>query len=1125
MFIRYNEIGGSMKRLVSCADIRRSHHPSPVRKNGSSMSALLSYGILWVCLLTTSIAFGQNAELSGKVTDDSGATIPAAKIEFVNEQTKTALSILTDRAGFYYIAVPPGGYSISVSAQGFKTQNRIGVKIDVGQASTLDFPLQVGSAQETVNVSSTTQELQTSFSVGNVVTDAEIERLPVNGRNYTTLELLMPGAGDISKSQNDGTDSGTNLFSINGQRPQDNNYLLDGIENDFFHKSSPGGSPPFDSIAEFRVATDNSAEYGRSVGAAVSLLTKSGSDRFHGSVYEYLRNDELDANNYFSNFEGLGRTPLHQNLFGASLGGPLYPLTKLSRLRKTFFFVNYDGLRKSQADTLISTVPTQDERNGNFAALGHKIYDPLTSTYNASGKVIRQQFSNNQIPSNRLDPAALAYLSLVPLPNRTGIASNYVNNQSLRDTHDIFVGRVDHSFNDANSVFFRVMNQSVLQTTPQSNPNFSEQTQFNVLNLALGWTSILSPTSILQVHLGYDLPSGPDFTRNTLGVTGTQFLSQNNINLFSLGTLYNFIPTITATGDFSIAESGGTDIDEIYQVSVDYEREFGRTSWKSGFSIVPRKYFHSSSSSLTGSATFNQSLTNSASDSTSGSSTASFLLDYPSSVSRGQGNGIENGRQIYTAYYTQLHRRVTDRLTVDAGLRYEFFPPIVERDNHFGTLWVHNDPSSGVLEGTLLWAGINPLPDLVTGVVNGPPNRAGFGRALEETDYNNLAPRLGAAFRINDKTIVRGGAGVYYNSTFFQESQDKSGFYPYNSQQTFTANSSLLPNLHLEDAGPSYTDTSAIGGYAQVPTNRTPYSYQYNLFVQRDIAYGITTEIGYVGSQNRKQIGYVYFNTAPVPGPGSVQPRRLLPAYGDVLKGANDFSSNYNALQIQAKKRYHDGLDFTANYTYSRSLDYQSSLAEFKTQNPFNMRADYSRSSFDLTHVFDVSYVYDLPFGRGRKYAGDLPRFTDAFLGGWSLEGITRLETGPPDNATSGQDRANVGTSVQRPDLVGRPNDGPKTIHQWFNTSAFVLPAQYTFGSAGAYIVQAPGLKSWDLAIYKSFSIVEHQVLDFRAEAFDFPNLTNFSDPNTGLASTSFGTITSTRIANRQLQLSLRYSF
>jgi len=1083
------------------------------------LSTVSRYLLFSLFVLASAAAVAQNASFTGAVSDATGARIPSATVIFKSDQTGVVLRFLADEAGFYIAAVPPGSYTVSVSAAGFETLQRLGVPVDVAQSTTLNYTLKPGNRDDTVTVNSTSEVLQTSSSVGNVVTGEEIARLPVNGRNYTTLELLMPGAGDISEAQSDGTISGTNLYSINGQRTQDNNYLLDGIENDFFHKSSPGGSPPLDSIAEFRVATDNAAEYGRSVGAAVSLVTKSGTASLHGSVYEYLRNDDFDANNFFSNYEGLGRTPLHQNFFGVAIGGPLYPLTRYGSLRKTFFFLNYDGLRKDQAQTSISTVPTEDERNGDFSALGRNIYDPLTSTYNSAGDIIRQQFQGNVIPSNRLDPAAKAYLALLPLPNRSGIANNYVNEQPLTNNHDIYVGRIDHSFNDNNSVFFRVLNQSVEQTTPQDTPFFSELTQFNVLNLALGWTSTLSQRSILQVHLGYDLPNGPDFTRNTLGLTGTPFLTQNNIQLFALGTLYNFIPSITATGDWSISESGGTSIDEIYQATADYEHTFGRADWKSGFAFIPRKYFHSSSSSLTGTATFNQSLTNSAIDSTSGSSTASFLLDYPSSVSRGEGNGVDNARQIYTAYYTQYHRQVNNRITFDAGIGYLFFPPVYERDNEFGTLLVqYNAPAAGQAQGTLLWAGNNPI----TGA---GPQRGGFGRTLEMTDYNNWAPRLGAALRLDDHTVVRSGIGAYYNSTFFQESQDKSGFYPYNSQQTFTANSALIPTLQLEDPGPSYTDTTAIGGYAQVPTNRTPYSWQYNLFVEREVAHGVTAEMGYVGSQNRKQIGYVYFNTAPVPGPGAVQTRRLLPAYGDLEKGDNDFGSNYNSLQMQAKKRYNSGLEFTANYTWGRSLDYQSSLAEIKTQNPFDLRADYSRSSYDLTDIFDTSFVYDLPYGKGREFGHSLPHAANALLGGWSMEGVVRLETGPPENAVSGQDRANVGTSVQRPNLIGPPNNGPKTFHEWFNTSSFVLPPQYTFGNAGAYIVQTPGLRSFDLALYKEFPLVESQRLDFRAEAFNFPNLTNFSDPNANLASSSFGTITSTRIANRQLQLSLRYSF
>lgn len=680
---------------------------------------------LFICelILCSLPAFSQNAELTGAISDSTGARIPSAQIHFRNEATGVTQRFVADKAGFYFAAVGSGMYSIEVSAPGFKTLSRIHVKVDVAIKATLDLSLVPGGADQTVTVTSTDQILQTSSAVGNLITGEEISRLPVNGRNYTTLELLAPGVGDISKAQSDGTISGTNLFSINGQRPQDHNYLIDGVENDFFHKSSPGGSPPLDAISEFKVATNNSAEYGRSAGAAVSVVTKSGTSHFHGSVYDYLRNDAFDANNFFANNEGFSRTPLHLNNFGVAVGGPALELNKIHVLRNTFFFINYDGLRETQSNPTINTVPTAQERTGDFSDLKNTIYDPTTSVYGSNGTVNRTAFTGNVIPASMIDPAAAAYLAVLPLPNRSGTSNNYVNDSPQINNHNNYIGRVDFTLNDRNTFFFRALHQSVKQITPQDYADFSENTQFNVLNFALGWTSALTPNSVLQVRLGYDTPSGPDFTRNTLGITGAQFLTQNNIQLFSKGTLYDFLPSINASGDWSISESGGTSVDEVYQLSVDYERQEGRSDWKVGASVVPRKYFHSTSSSLTGQGTFTETLTNSANNSKSGSSTASFLLGYPSSVQRGQGNGVVNARQVFTSYYVQLHRRIGERLTLDAGARYEFFPPIYDRDNHFGTLWVHTDPGSGGIVGTLLWAGVNPLPDQVTGVVGDPPNR------------------------------------------------------------------------------------------------------------------------------------------------------------------------------------------------------------------------------------------------------------------------------------------------------------------------------------------------------------------------------------------------------------------
>lgn len=400
----------------------------------------------------------------------------------------------------------------------------------------------------------------------------------------------------------------------------------------------------------------------------------------------------------------------------------------------------------------------------------------------------------------------------------------------------------------------------------------------------------------------------------------------------------------------------------------------------------------------------------------------------------------------------------------------------------------------------------------------------GLGRTLQRNDWNNFAPRIGVAYQIDRHTVVRAGAGIFHNSTFFQELQDKRKFYPYNTSQFFTANTGLTPDLFISDAGPSYNNTTAIGGWAQDPNNRTPYSQQWNFFVQRQLPGEVVVNAGYVGSTNRRQIGYIPINAAVVPGPGAVQARRLMPEYGDINGGLNDFNSNYHGLQTSAVKRFHNGLSFQVNYTWSRSMDYQSSLAETKTQNPYNRAADYSRSSWDLRHVFQFAYVYELPLGRGRRLGGDMHRALDLAIGGWSLEGIARFQTGGPVNVTIGQDRANIGNSTQRPNVVRNPNGGPRTPEQWFDTSAFQMPAIYTFGNAGAFLVNSDGRHNFDLSIAKSFRVVEKHALSLRGEFFNLTNSVSMNDPTGSLTSAAFGRIGGATAA-RQIQLGLRYSF
>ena len=349
-------------------------------------------------------------------------------------------------------------------------------------------------------------------------------------------------------------------------------------------------------------------------------------------------------------------------------------------------------------------------------------------------------------------------------------------------------------------------------------------------------------------------------------------------------------------------------------------------------------------------------------------------------------------------------------------------------------------------------------------------------------------------------------------------------FWPYTIQQVFSPNTGITPDLFITGAGPSFSNTASIGGWPQNPTNRTPYSQQWNLTVQRQLMDDLTLDLAYVGSANKRQIGYNPINAAITPGPGDVQPRRLLPDFGDLDGGDNRYSSSYNSFRANLVKRFSKGLQLNTNYTWGKSLDNTSSLAEARTQNPYNLRAEWARSSIDLRHVFLFSAVYELPFGKGKQFGSGWNRFQEALFGGWNLDGILRLQTGGPVNPSAGEDRANVGRTYQRPDVVRNPNNGPKTPDQWFDTQAFQRAAQYTYGNAGAYIIEADGRQSFDISLGKNFFVKEGHRVELRGEFYNLSNHVNMNNPNGNRSSSSFGTITSATAA-RQIQLALRYAF
>jgi len=1068
-------------------------------------------------LLLPSFAAAQTAAtLVGDVGDQTGAAIPGAAITVTNEGTGIARETASNESGQYRVAqLNPGVYTIQVSTDGFKTQVQTGVVLEVAAVLEVDFSLELGAVTETVEVTGAAPIMQTEeASVAGVVNEQELQRLPVNQRNYTRLILLMPGTSSRRRSQSRGVnESGTQLYSVNGGRPQDNNYTLDGIDSNMQMMNSPGISPPMDAIQEFKVATNTSSDFARSAGANVNMVLKSGTSELHGTVYEFLRNDAFDANEFFANRNGLGKTPFRLNQFGASVGGPV-PFWK----QKMFWFVSWESFRRRRGSTQLASMPPADFRNGDFSqiAADTTITDPFDND---------NPFPNNIIPGARINQAIPTALSLVnPLPTRSGLVQNLAGNRSQANDRDQLHWRWDYNIDSNDTVFFRYSYQNADRLNPNSNPFYNGDSQFDVTNYGGTWNHIFGSTTVLQVTFGTNQPNNPNLTTQDQ-TTRTDFLDRTGMQMYQRDVFGNPLVGISF-GAYGINSGGGSVTgDEVYQTSGSISTIKGKHSIKVGGQYHRRRFYTNTSNPMNGNADFSGQLTN--------FPMADALLGFPAEIRRGQGNTLTNGIGHFILGHVQDDWRATNKLTVNFGLNYQLGTRPYDTTDRLGNLWVRRDEQTGEIFGQLLWANTNPQPAPPGGRVGAgipfetglPANTGGWGRALVGTDKNDWAPRLGIAYKLNDKTVIRTGFGVFYNSTFVQELQDLRKFWPFTVQQVFSPNRGGVLDLAITDAGPPFSSTAAIGGWPQQPNNRSPYSMQWNFFIQRQVTDDITLDVGYVGSGSRKQIGYSPFNNAVTPGAGSVQDRRLLPDFGDLDGGSNAYNGNYQSMQIKVIKRFSAGSQFNMNYTWQKALDGQSSLAEVKVQDPFNRRADYSRSSWDVPHVFNFAYVYELPFGRNRQFGGDWSKAMDLVAGGWAIEGITRLEAGPPINVQTRRDISNTGRHRQRPNLIGNPNNGPKTPDEWFNTSAFEDAAPFTFGNAGAYITNADGVVSFDIAVRKEFAINERHRLEFRGEFFNLPNHTNFGLPQERMDRGDYGRIGGQSTNPRQIQFGLRYRF
>ncbi len=648
----------------------------------------------------------------GDITDSSGAIAPNVSVTVIHEGTRTERKVQTNEAGQYRVTpLNPGTYTIQVESAGFKKEVRTGVVLEVSAVLEVDFTLQVGELTETIEVTGVTPTLRTEeASVGRVVTSSELERMPVNQRNFTALILMMPGTSSISRSQNQGVaQSGTALYSVNGGRPQDNNFTLDGVDSNMQMMNSPGISPPMDAIQEFKVATNTGSEFGRSMGANVSMVMKSGTRDLHGTLYEYLRNDKLDANEFFANRNGTGKVPFRLNQYGVAVGGPVL-LPKADLRDKMFWFFSWEGFRRRRGNTLLGNSPPADLRRGDFSSLltqASPIYlrDPLL-TGNCTAADRTACFPGNIIPTSRINKAIPTALEImVPLPNRPGQVQNLVSNVSQANDRDSFHVRWDYNLNSTNSFFFRYSRQDATLINPNAIIGVSDVSRFDVVNTGASWVHIFSPASTLEVGFGTNQPDGGSLGEKP--ISRAEYFSRTGIQMYQAEVFSDPLVNITL-GAYSIpSASGGLQGDNIWQWRGNMSLIRGKHSLKFGGQYHYRNFYTNTANPMNGDAIFNGQITN--------FPMADALLGYPSEVRRGSGNTLTDSISHYYLAHIQDDWRVSSNLTVNLGLTYQMSTRPYDKTDRLGNLWVHKDPASGKVIGDLMWATTNPEPDPKTG--------------------------------------------------------------------------------------------------------------------------------------------------------------------------------------------------------------------------------------------------------------------------------------------------------------------------------------------------------------------------------------------------------------------------
>jgi Carboxypeptidase regulatory-like domain/TonB dependent receptor len=1045
--------------------------------------------------------------VQGTVLDQSGGAVPDASVTLTNSATAATLGAQTNSSGvFRFPIVPVGRYTLNVSKPGFKSYVQSEFPVEAAAPITINASLAVGQTSQEVTVSAPPTTINTvTASEGNTVTYKQMNDLPLTNRLFTQLVLLEPGvSSSIDQTPGFGSNSSIN-FSLNGVRADENNVMMDGIRNLDTFGGNAFVTPNLFAVSEFRIENNSySAVTGRSAGGQVNLISRSGTNQFHGNAFEFFRNDVLNARNFFADSVPENR----YNDFGYDVGGPI-------KKDKLFFFWSEEWRRIIQSGgTRLAIVPTTAERSGDFSALlagpnPQVITNPVTGV----------PFPNNVIPRAQLDPNAQLLLKNyfpLPTPGFQNGGFNFVSSLPDFTRWREESLRVDYRITDKLTSYVRLTQDNVTLQNPyglfgeNSLPNVGSSSQvYPIYHIAFNLTYTPSPNFISEftwgTYRGNDkfLQNGPQSCRcNAPGLNIPELFPLNELNripslYFEQGYAGIVEQWYFHNYSFSMPfESNNTWVHgpHTVQFGIDYTRE-GKS-----------ELANPSNNNTNGSFTFNGQYT--------GNALTDFLVGRAHNYTETALDPFGNYRWHNIEPYFQDQIKLRPNLTLTAGVRYEYYQPEYELHNFFGSFnpAMYNPSQAPIVnsDGTLVPGTGNPLNGIIVAGQNSP-----YGRALFPSHKDVFAPRIGIVWDPTNsgKTSIRAGYGIFYDrwGSFSQF----GGFNPpFNSSvnifNTFLSNPGGIPGT-LYPAGLNA---------AQPPWNY-PQVQKWSFSVQRDLGFNTALNVAYVGTKGTHLLGAVNLNQ-PFPNPavanGSISPDavRPYPGFSTITGYESRFDSNYHALQVSANHRLSHGLAFQASYTYSKALT-DSSSAWNTPQDSRNIRLDKGLASYDVPQVLTFNYIWEIPAFQNSK------GLTHAVLGGWEASGITNIQSGFPFTVFLPTDNEGIGGGLERPNLIGDPN-GPKTLYRWFNTGAFVTPPVATFGNAPNGAVRGPGTINWDFSLSKQFNIRESMNLRFRSEFFNIFNHPSFNNIDVGLGDVSFGQVTGA-LSPRLIQFSLELSF